>query len=61
MISKQITYNMDRENFSPVSAEGMKVIYGDRTDSFRATLIPNIVYVVRNRPLHLQLMKLISH
>lgn len=61
MISKQITYNMDRENFSPVSAEGMKVIYGDRTDSFRATMIPNIVYVVRNRPLHLQLMKLISH
>ncbi len=61
MISKQITYNIDRENFSPVSAEGMKVIYGDRTDSFRATLIPNIVYVVRNRPLHLQLMKLISH
>ena len=54
---KQVTYDMDRENFSPMTTDGMKVVYGDRTDSFRATLIPDIVYVERERPLHLQLMK----
>lgn len=58
---KQVTYDMDRENFSPITTDGMKVIYGDRTDSFRATLIPDIVYVERERPLHLQLMKLVSN
>lgn len=60
MISKQMTYEMDRENFSAESPAGMRVIYGDRTDSFRCTLIPDVVYVERHRPLHLQIMKVIS-
>jgi len=54
------SYEMDKSNFTDKTVEGMKVVYGDRTDSYRATIIPDVVYVQRNRPLHLQIMKLLT-
>ncbi|MGE4352610.1 MAG: prolyl oligopeptidase family serine peptidase [Oscillospiraceae bacterium] len=50
-------YQIDWENYYPDVADGMHVVFGERADSFRCTLVPNIVYACQNRPLHLQLLK----
>ena len=54
-----ITYDINEKNYYPESAEGMHVLYADRTDSYRAT-IQEMEYIHRHRPLHLYLMSLIS-
>ena len=54
-----ISYEINEKNYYPESAEGMHVLYADRTDSYRAT-IREIEYIQRHRPLHLYLMSLIS-
>ncbi len=54
-----ITYDINERNYYPESAEGMHVLYADRTDSYRAT-IQEMEYIHRHRPLHLYLMSLVS-
>lgn len=53
------SYELNRKHLDQLDCPG-HIIYADRTDSFRATITPDVVYAERHRPLHLQIMRLLT-